>query len=124
MFSFQCQNCDNLLTNLPFFNQDENNHTNLETFDDIPGNVNINTDINDDEQYKSFKSNGLHFIHLNINSILSKMEQLRIIALKTNAAVIGLSESKLDDTVVDEEISINGYTVLPRLSLHLLLRSP
>jgi exonuclease III len=63
-------------------------------------------------KYQNFKKSGLHIIHLNINSILSKLEQLRIIAFKTNAAIIGLSESKLDKTVTDAEISINGYKLL------------
>ena len=47
-----------------------------------------------------FKSRGLHFIHLNINSLLPKIEELRIIAKSTNAAIIGISESKLDESVL------------------------
>ena len=43
---------------------------------------------------------------------MSKIDQLRIIALKTNAAVIGLTESKLDETVTYEEISVHGYKLL------------
>ena len=31
--------------------------------------------------------------------------------LKTNAAIIGITESKLDDTVLDAEIEIEGYSV-------------
>ena len=112
MFSFQCQNCENLLSNLPFFDEDEHNNTNFETFENEPVNENIDEDISDDLMYQNFKTSGLHFIHLNINSVLSKIDQLRIIALKTNAAVIGLSESKLDETVSDEEILINGYKLL------------
>ena len=38
---------------------------------------------------------GLHFIHINANSILSRIEDVKIIASKTKAAVIGISESKL-----------------------------
>ena len=112
MFSFQCKNCENLLSNLPFFNEDEHSNTNIETFEEAPVNENIDIDLNDDEQYQHFKNNGLHFIHLNINSILSKIDQLLLIALITNAAIIGLSESKLDETVSDDEILINGYTLL------------
>ena len=60
-----------------------------ENIENVPVNENIDEDINDDLKYQSFKEGGLHFIHLNINSVLSKIDQLRIIALKTNAAVIG-----------------------------------
>ena len=46
-----------------------------------------------------FKKRGLHFVHLNINSLPSKIEELRQIAKDTNSAVIGLSETKLDKTI-------------------------
>ena len=35
-----------------------------------------------------------------------------MIAFKTKAAVIGISESKLDETVLDGEIQIPGYTII------------
>ena len=41
-----------------------------------------------------FKSRGLHFIHLSINSLLLKIEELRVVAKSTNSAIIGISESK------------------------------
>ena len=59
-----------------------------------------------------FKNRGLHFIHLNINSLLPKIEELRYIAKSTNAAVIGICESKLDASVLDPEISIDNYKIL------------
>jgi len=59
-----------------------------------------------------FEQHGLHFIHLNINSILSKIDELRLIALKSNAAVIGITESKLDESVLDGEVEIDGYIPL------------
>ena len=43
-----------------------------------------------------FKKKDLNFIHLNINTLLPKIEELRFIAKSTNAAVIGICESKLD----------------------------
>ena len=59
--------------------------------------------------WSPFKKRGLHFLHININSILSKIEELRHIAKLSNASVIGVSESKLDDSVFDNEVSIEGY---------------
>ena len=35
-----------------------------------------------------------------------------MIALKTKAAVIGIYESKLDETVLNGEINISGYNIL------------
>ena len=57
--------------------------------------------------WKAFNKRGLHLIHLNINSLLSKIDELREIARKTTATVIGITESKLDGSVLDEEINID-----------------
>ena len=42
----------------------------------------------------------LHLIHLNMNSLLSKIDELWEIARKTRATVIGITESKLDGSVL------------------------
>ena len=63
-------------------------------------------------EWNVFKNRGLHFIHLNINSLLPKIDELRYIAKSTNAAVIGISESKLDASALDPEISIDNYKIL------------
>ena len=59
-----------------------------------------------------FKKRGLHFIHLNINSLLPKIEKLRFIAKSTNAVVIGICESKLEASVLEQETSIDDYKIL------------
>ena len=51
-------------------------------------------------------------IHLNINGGLSKIDELRVTAKKSKATVIGVTESKLDATVLDGEINIDGYEVI------------
>ena len=48
-------------------------------------------------------------MHLNINSLLPGIDELRHIARLTNAAVIRISESKLDDPVLTSEIQIDEY---------------
>ena len=45
----------------------------------------------------------MHFIHLNINSFLFKIDEIRYIAKLTNATVIGLNETKLDNTILSSE---------------------
>ena len=52
---------------------------------------------------------GIHFIHLNINSFLCKIDEIRYIAKLTNTTVIGLNETKLDNTVLSSEFEIEGY---------------
>ena len=59
-----------------------------------------------------FKARGLYFIHININSLLPKIEELRRIACLSSAAVTGISESKLDHSLFDSEIETDGYDIL------------
>ena len=54
---------------------------------------------------------GLHFIHINVRSLLPKITELRNLALKTKAAVISITETWLDSTVTDNEINRNGYCI-------------
>ena len=42
-------------------------------------------------------------MHLNINNLLTKIDAIRDVAKKTKAIVIGITESKLDSTVLDPE---------------------
>lgn len=72
-----------------------------------PGSVNS-------ESFQHFRKRGLHFIHLNIRSILPKIDELREIAIKTRAAVFGITETWLDESVFDSEIIIPGYSIVRR----------
>ena len=65
-------------------------------------------------EWNIFKSSGSHFIHLNINSLLLKIKKLRIIAKSTNAMIISISESKLDESVLEPEIQIDDHKILWR----------
>ena len=60
----------------------------------------------DHDDWKIFKHRGLHFLHLSINSLLPKIDELKHI---TDAAVIGISESKLDDSVLTSKMQIDEY---------------
>ena len=77
----------------------------------VPSETQSNSDLDTSsstDNREVFNKRGLHLIHLNINSILSKIDELRAIAKKSRASVIGITESKLDKTVLDEEINIDG----------------
>ena len=54
----------------------------------------------------------MHFLHSNINSLLSKIDELQCIGNKTKLATIGITESKLDHTVSDLEVNIPWYDIL------------
>ena len=59
-----------------------------------------------------FKIKGLHLLHLNVNSLLPKIDELRYVMKLCNAAVIGITESKLDDCILDLEIQLDNYQIL------------
>ena len=62
-------------------------------------------------EWEVFKAWGLHFIHISINSLSLKIEELCHIACLSNAAVIGISESKLDNSIFNSEIEMDGYNL-------------
>ena len=64
------------------------------------------------DAWNIFQKRGMHFIHLNINSILPKIDEIRYIAKLTNATVIGLSETKLENAVLSSELEIERYDLV------------
>ena len=64
-----------------------------------------NNQLQPQSEWSVFNSRGLHFIHLNVGSLLPKIDELRNIAKLSNAADIGIRESKLDDSVLSSEIT-------------------
>lgn len=65
----------------------------------------------DPDLFDSFKRRGLHFIHINARSLPPKLSELQLIAQKTNAATISVTESWLDSSISDNEIKIDNYNI-------------
>ena len=57
---------------------------------------------------------GWHKFHQQHMSELRQIEELRQIAKNTNSAVTGLSETKLDKTIFDSEVSIPNYSLISK----------
>jgi hypothetical protein len=55
---------------------------------------------------------GLVFVHLNARSLINKVDQLRILAESTKASIIGVTETWLDNTISDSEISIPDFSIV------------
>ena len=89
-YLFDCKKC-NHMEEMPFFGE--------EYLEETPPKLDyeFTEDVADFTDFNVFKQSGLHFIHLNINTILPKIDELRLLALRSNAAVIGISESKIDE---------------------------
>ena len=76
-----------------------------------PGPV-YNSQSSCSNEWNVFKAEGIHLIHLNVNSLLPKIDEIRYIAAFTNAAVIEVSASKLDETILQLEIQISNDELL------------
>ena len=64
------------------------------------------------EAWKVFKDKGMSFGHLNVNSLLSKIEELKTPAINRNISVLGITRTKLDNTVSNKELIIDDYNLL------------
>ena len=62
--------------------------------------------------WEQLSKKGLHFLHININSLLPKKDEIRCIANKTKAVIIVITESKHDHAVPDSEVNFPGYDIL------------
>ena len=51
---------------------------------------------------------------MNINSLLPKIDELREIVKISNLTVTGITKTKLDNSISDSEISIDGYCAIRR----------
>ena len=119
-----CENIQSLETQLTInhFSISKLKYENLNSFSQLllllSGDINLNPGpvyqgtLQCSNEWNVFKNRGLHFIHLNINSLLPKIKELCFIAKSTNAASIGICESKLDALVLEQEINIDNYKIL------------
>ena len=57
-------------------------------------------DVADDCVYEPFSKKGLHFLHLNARSLLSKLSDVRLLVNNSKAAVLAVSETWLDGSVL------------------------
>ena len=58
----------------------------------------------------------LHISHLNISSLLRKTDEIRFILKQSNASIIGISESKLDSSILNSDVDIIEDYDLIRIS--------
>ena len=80
---------------------------------DISLNPGPNQDLHDiEDKFEPFRKRGLHFLHINVNSLLSKIDELRGIVGPYKTCNIRVTESKLDGSVTNQEVNISGYSIL------------
>ena len=54
----------------------------------------------------------MHCIRISINILLPKVHEVRCTANMTNALIIGISETKLDETIWSSELMVYGYDLV------------
>lgn len=54
---------------------------------------------------------GLKVVHLNVRSLMPKIDFIRIWAVSTKADIIAISETWLKKTLSDNDIAIDGYNI-------------
>ena len=57
---------------------------------------------------------GLILAHLNINSLLAHLDELKAYLLNQRLDILSLTETKLDSTVTNDELNIPGFSVAVR----------
>lgn len=105
-FTFQCHIC--LMKNLPF-----NDSINIE--DQVNNNTHkpeIQPSSCEEDLFKHFKSKGLHFIHCNARSLLPKLSEIKLLAIKIRVAIIALTETWLDSSITNSEMDIDNYCLV------------
>ena len=84
-------------------------HTEHETGSEHRANVPLYLQLN-----SYLKNRGLKVLHLNVNGLLAKIDQIRLLLTKTgcNTHILQISESHLDDSVPDSLIDVYGYNII------------
>ena len=81
----------------------------------LSGDVSLNPGpsqyLPNNDKFKSFRNRGLRFLHINVNSLLSKIDELRDVVGHTKPAILEITETKLDSSVYDQEVNISGYSI-------------
>ena len=62
--------------------------------------------------YAIAKSNGLKIASLNINSLLKHLDEIRILLEKYTFDFLAINESKIENSISDNEIHIIGYDII------------
>lgn len=79
--------------------------------DNVAHNLNVIENVNSND-WNLFKKRGLHLIQTKINSHLPKIDEVCYIAEVIKASMIGIYGAKMDDTILSNELEIDGYDLL------------
>ena len=70
--------------------------------------------LNPDPNYEQLSKKHLHFGHINVNSLRNKIDEKSDVLVNMGLHFLGLTETKLDEFVLDGSLVIEGYQSLKR----------
>lgn len=70
--------------------------------------------LNPGPNYEQLSKKHLHFGHINVNSLRNKIDEISDVLVNTGLHFLGLTETKLDEFVLDGSLVIDGYQLLKR----------
>ena len=74
---------------------------------------NIASQLPDPNHWKAFRRKAcISFTYVNVNSFLQKNYEVKLISDRSNATIIGISETKLDNTITNNDLFIEGYDLV------------
>ena len=65
-----------------------------------------------DSEFEPFCKRGLNFLQMNENSLLSKTDEQKDVVGHNKTAILGITESKFDSSISDQEVSRSDYSIL------------
>ena len=57
---------------------------------------------------------GFKLASLNINKLITHIDQLRILLAHNEIDILSINETKLNETISDNEVNISGYDIIRR----------
>ena len=60
------------------------------------------------------KGRGFKMVCLNINSLTKHVNELRIVLSNQCVDILAISETKLDGSICDNEVTVEGYNIIRR----------
>ena len=83
----------------------------------LAGDVSLNPGPNkylpdNDNKFELLRKRGFHFLVINVDSLLLKVNELRDVVGHTKPAILGITESKFDSSVSDQDVNMSGYSIL------------
>ena len=74
--------------------------------------LNPGTEIYDHSLHAIAKSKGLKIASLNVNSLLNHTDEIRVLLEKYTFDILAINESKIDNSIPDNEIHVIGYDLI------------